>query len=103
MDKFFYALQKRHSKQAKLGIITRGTKQIHELKSKKTWLEAYRNSYLHFIGAVTVYADTHKHTTVRMRTRIPHDISYYKKISYNLRLGYESYSKFLYTNFLVRW
>ncbi len=51
--------------------------QIHELKSKKTWLEAYRNSYLHFIdpwAAVAVYThtqihrytdtQTHKHTTV---------------------------------------
>ncbi len=39
--------------------------QIHELKSKKTWLEAYRNSYLHFIdpsAAVAVYTNTH--TTV---------------------------------------
>ena len=23
--------------------------QIQELESKKTWLEAYRNSYLHFV------------------------------------------------------
>ncbi len=47
--------------------------QIHELISKKTWLEAYRNSYLHFVdpwAAVAVYTDTHtdrqthKHTTV---------------------------------------
>ncbi len=38
-------------------------KSTRELKSKKTWLEAYRNSYLHFIdpwAAVAVYTDIFK-------------------------------------------
>ncbi len=39
--------------------------QIHELKSKKTWLEAYRNPYLHFVdpwaeGAVYTDRQTHR-------------------------------------------
>ncbi len=53
---------------------------IHELKSKKTWLEAYRNSYLHFIdpwAAVAVYTDrhtdtqTHRYTDTQTHYRIP--------------------------------
>ncbi len=44
--------------------------QIHELKSKKTWLEAYRNPYLHFVdpwAAVAVYTDRQTHTQTHYR------------------------------------
>ncbi len=47
--------------------------QIHELKSKKTWLEAYRNSYLHFIypwAAVALY--THTQAAVALYTHHTH-------------------------------
>ncbi len=53
--------------------------QIHKLQSKKTWLEAYRNSYLHFIdpwAAVAVYKDTRTHTHYRiprLRMRTEHN------------------------------
>ncbi len=53
------------------------TKQIHKLQSKKTWLEAYRNSHFHFIyrwAAVVLYIDrqTHTHTHTLPYTSLAH-------------------------------
>ncbi len=41
------------------------------IKSKKTWLEAYRNSYLHFIGSLSSCSSLHTHTHTQTHYRIP--------------------------------
>ncbi len=49
--------------------------QIHKSQSKKTWLGAYRNSYLHFMhlalsSCSTLHTHTHTHTDTQTHHRI---------------------------------